>query len=146
MGLNGKKTIIGIIGLAVFGGLAHAFPDQEWLTYVAESFGALGAVGIGHKVKKWKDGKAVFGLLVALSLGMSGCATLQGHGLGEGLLDAAKAAGKGAMEDANLKKHVFDFLHDVGDLIFGEDTPEDVPSEPPAVSPEVPLGEAQLAG
>ena len=132
MGLNGKKTIIGIIGLAVFGGLAQAFPDQGWLAYVAKSFGGLAAVGAAHKVKKWKDGKALFGLLLALSLGMGGCATLNGNGLGGGILDALEAAGKGALEDANVKKHLFDFLHDAGDLLFGDDAPVEVPTDAPS--------------
>lgn len=121
MGLNGKKTLIGIIGLAVFGGFAKAFPDQAWLTYLAQSFGGLAAVGAAHKVKKWKDGKAVFGLLAALSLGMSGCATVKASTakLGEGL----KETGAAIVEDVDWRVHLDNLI----DYMFGE---EELPDEP----------------
>ena len=84
-------------------------------------------------IAKMADSKAAKGILLAVCIPMlGGCASMQGNGLGGGILDALEAAGKGALEDANVKKHLFDFLHDAGDLLFGDDAPVEVPTDTPS--------------
>ena len=149
--LNGKKTIVGLIGFVGCKVLARALPEAgEACEMLADYvFAPLAGLGAWHKLAKIEGARAAnhpdksdpprkiggngavfekFGRLPAFVLAVSlaattltGCASLQGQGLARGITEAARDALEGAAEEANLRKHLREFFEDVGELLFGEE-------------------------